>query len=82
MKMQLCAILSQLHRHKEALQQARDSSRLSHQLFKDLLSLCQLYVKKMETRDATLNSFQILPNLHLLDAEPSTAEESGVVHTP
>lgn len=40
----------------------------------------------MEARDTTLNSFMILPNLHLLDADVSTAEEnintSGVSHTP
>ena len=39
LRMQLCAILSQIHRHKEALQQAMKSVKMIHQLIKDLYDL-------------------------------------------
>lgn len=43
-RMQLCALLSQLHRHKDALNQAKNSVRLIHLLIKDLKSLCVYYI--------------------------------------
>ncbi len=45
-RMQLCALLSQLHRHKDALREARHSVKLIHLLIKDLKSLCIYYIKK------------------------------------
>lgn len=44
--MQLCALLSQLHRHKDALDQAMASIKLVHLLFKDLDALCKFYIQK------------------------------------
>lgn len=46
-KLQLCAILSQTQNHAEALDNAKKSVKIVHQLFKDLLSLCALYIKKI-----------------------------------
>lgn len=40
LKLQLCAILSQNQNHSEALENARKSVRLSHQMFKDMEELC------------------------------------------
>ena len=51
LKLQLCAILSQTQNHSEALENAKKSVKLVHQLFKDLLSLCSLYIKKIEKKD-------------------------------
>ena len=48
LKMQYCAILSQIHRHKDALDQARESVKLSHLLINDLKSLCEFYIKREE----------------------------------
>lgn len=48
LKMQYCAILSQIHRHKDALHQARESVKVSHLLINDLKSLCEFYVKREE----------------------------------
>lgn len=45
-RMQLCALLSQLHRHKDALDQAMASIKLVHLLFKDLDALCRFYIQK------------------------------------
>ena len=48
LKMQYCAILSQIHKHKDALLQARESVKLSHLLIHDLKQLCEFYVKREE----------------------------------
>jgi len=50
--MQLCALLSQLHKHKDALNQAKRSVSLIHLLVKDMKSLCVYYIKKQERKDA------------------------------
>ena len=36
LKLQYCAILSQIHRHKDALTQAREGVKLCHQLINDM----------------------------------------------
>jgi len=38
-RIQLCALFSQLHQHKDALEQAKSSTKLVHLLIKDLLTL-------------------------------------------
>jgi len=54
LKLQLCAILSQNQNHSEALENARKSVRLSHQMFKDMEELCQIYIDKINYRDNLL----------------------------
>lgn len=44
--MQFCAILSQIHRHKDALEQAHEGVRLSHLLINDLKELALFYIKR------------------------------------
>jgi hypothetical protein len=44
--MQVCALLSQLHRHQEALFHAKRSVQISQYLIKDLRSLCKVYYDK------------------------------------
>lgn len=51
LKLQLCAILSQIQNHHEALKNAKLCVKLAHQLFKDLLELCAYYIKKMDSRE-------------------------------
>jgi hypothetical protein len=48
LRMQLWAILSQIHKHKEALIQAQKSVKLIHHLFKDLYDLWIYYVKRQD----------------------------------
>lgn len=50
-RIQLCALFSQLHQHKDALEQARMSTRLTHALIKDLLALCDFYTKKKHVKE-------------------------------
>ena len=46
LKMQFCAILSQIHRHKDALEQACEGVRLGHLLINDLRELCLFYIRR------------------------------------
>ena len=48
LKMQFCAILSQIHRHKDALEQAREGVRLGHLLINDLRELCLFYIRRAD----------------------------------
>ena len=48
LKMQFCAILSQIHRHKDALEQAREGVRLGHLLINDLWELCLFFIRREE----------------------------------
>lgn len=50
-RIQLCALFSQLHQHKDALEQAKNSTKLVHRLSRDLLSLCEFYTKKKQIKD-------------------------------
>ena len=45
----MCALLSQLHRHQEALKHAKKSVQIAHYLMKDLESMCSHYYKKVNT---------------------------------
>lgn len=45
-RMQLCALFSQLHHHVDALEQAKKSVKLTHLMIKDMFSLCDFYVEK------------------------------------
>lgn len=46
LKLQYCAILSQVHRHKDALDQSKEGVRISHHLVNDLRQLCDFYIKR------------------------------------
>jgi hypothetical protein len=48
LRMQYCAILSQIHRHKDAMTQAKVAVRLATLLINDMRDLCVLYIKKEE----------------------------------
>ena len=48
LRLQFCAILSQLHRHKEALEQAQEGIKLSHLIIRDCISVCRYYSKRID----------------------------------
>lgn len=50
--MQVWALLSQLHRHKEALSHAQVAISISHYLAKDFLRLAKYYVKRLQDPSA------------------------------
>jgi len=45
--MQICALLSQLNRHQEALCHAKRSVQISQYMINDLMELCELYNAKI-----------------------------------
>ena len=45
--MQVCALLSQLHRHKEALVHAEKSVQIAQYMMEDMLSMCKIYYQKV-----------------------------------
>ena len=46
LRLQFCAILSQLHRHKEAFEQALEGIKLAHLIVRDKISLCHFFARK------------------------------------
>jgi len=48
LRLQFCAILSQLHRHKEALEQAQEGIKLAHLIIRDSISVCRYYSRRMD----------------------------------
>ena len=51
LKLQLCAILSQNQKHTEAMENAKASVRLAHQILRDLYDLCVFYSNKIKFKD-------------------------------
>ena len=52
LKLQYCAILSQIHRHKDALEQAREGVKICHQMVTDMHDLCNFYVNREKINQA------------------------------
>lgn len=73
-KLQLCAILSQTQNHTEALDNSKKSVKLVHQLFKDLFTLCGIYIKKIEGRDHKLR--RVLQTMNNL-SKPNNVSEGA-----
>lgn len=51
LKLQLCAILSQTQKHTEAMDHAKTSVRLAHQILRDMYDLCVFYSNKIKFKD-------------------------------
>jgi len=51
LRLQFCAILSQLHRHKEAFEQALEAIKITHLIVRDAISICRYYAKRMEMQE-------------------------------
>jgi len=56
LRLQFCAILSQLHRHKEAFEQAQEGIKLAHLIIRDVISVCRYYSKRMDLKLSEANS--------------------------
>lgn len=46
--LQLCAIYSQLHRHKDAYEQAEMGVQIAHVIVRDQLAVCHFFARKTE----------------------------------
>ena len=51
LRLQFCAILSQLHRHKEALEQAQEGIKIAHLIVRDKISACRFYSKRIDYQE-------------------------------
>lgn len=45
--MQVCALLSQLNRHQEALCHAKQSVQISQYMLQDLMEMCEMFNQKV-----------------------------------
>ena len=50
-RLQFCAILSQLHRHKEALEQAQEGIKIAHLVVRDTIAVCRFYSRRIDFRE-------------------------------
>lgn len=48
--MQICALLSQVHKHKEAVYHAKEGIKIAHFLVKDLTTMAQFYNNELLQR--------------------------------
>ena len=48
LRLQFCAILSQLHRHKDAFEQAEEGIKLAHLIVRDKIAICRYYSKRID----------------------------------
>jgi hypothetical protein len=67
LKLQYCAILSQIHRHKDALEQAREGVKVCHQMINDMQQLCEFYVKREKINAAYKDKLSDLQNHQALE---------------
>ena len=51
LRLQFCAILSQLHRHKEALEQAQEGIKIAHLIVRDKISVCRFFSKRIDFQE-------------------------------
>ena len=54
--LQLCAIYSQLHRHKDAYEQALEGVKLAHLVVRDQLAICYFFTRKSEFEKETTSA--------------------------
>ena len=52
LKLQYCAILSQINRHKDAMKEAREGTKIGHQLIEDMYELCHFQVQREKIDNA------------------------------
>ena len=50
LRLQFCAILSQLHRHKEAFEQAQEGIKVAHLVVRDKISVCRYYSRRIDLK--------------------------------
>lgn len=72
LRMQLCAIMSQIHKHKDAQKQAILSVKLIHQLFKDLNDLWIYVCKRVQVESDELKDIKNKIKNNLMDFDTAT----------
>ena len=79
--MQLCALFSQLHEHIEALDQAKQSVKLTHLMIKDLHSLCDFYTEKdllVRSEHSTINDTSTNNDISITHSASEVPDDSQI----
>ena len=74
--MQVCALLSQLHRHKEALSHAQVAISISHYLVQDFLKLANYYVKRLQDPSMSIEEHPDFKGANGATSNPATGPNS------
>jgi hypothetical protein len=61
LKLQYCAILSQVHRHKDALDQAHEGVKVAHQMLTDMHQLALFYCKREKINKSFKDNENVQP---------------------
>jgi hypothetical protein len=48
--MQICALLSQIHKHKEAVYHSNHAIKISHYLLNECKNQCEFYIQQLTTK--------------------------------
>jgi tetratricopeptide (TPR) repeat protein len=75
--MQVCALLSQLHRHKEALSHAQAAISISHYLAKDFLKVSQYYVKRLQDPSMNIDEHPDFKGINGASTNPTSQRMNG-----
>lgn len=80
LKLQLCAILSQTQKHTEAMENAKISVRLGHQILRDMYDLCVFYSNKIKFKD-DFASLSLLLMDEIENEQKASGEKVTTKHT-
>lgn len=76
--MQICALLSQIHKHKDAIFHSNSAIKIAHYLVNETKNQCQFYLSQLTKKDGVLKS-----NISIInDKRFSLLEKSSVKMLP
>jgi hypothetical protein len=76
--MQICALLSQIHKHKEAIFHSNAAIKIAHYLINESKNQCDFYVTQLTQKDG-----KMIPNLSVIgDKRFSLLEKTSVKMLP
>ena len=78
--MQICALLSQVHKHKEAVVHAKEGIKIAHFLIKDLENMGQFYANELLQRKP-LEEINIINNPRFSLLEKTTVKILPILRT-
>jgi len=78
--MQICALLSQVHKHKEAVIHAKEAVKISHFLIKDAINMTQFYTNEL-LQDKPLEEISIINNVGFSLLEKTSVKVLPILRT-
>ena len=80
--MQVCALLSQLHRHKDALTHAEKASKLAHYLIHDVSNVVSHYVSRRQEGDKQVDRPRFISTDYFYDEKMSLLGRTAIKIKP